>query len=150
MNVVKAWGAQRGTPYIRNLNPHTTSRLSYRLKTEIAPIKEKSKAKHEFIAAEISGPHQSQSTFLVVERTPEETSFSGAVVPSNVNVVAERLQVGAMCSLKANYDIRMIEEERLQRLLHGMTHRNREETLINELALFSEKMETFLVAEMND
>ncbi|KAF8524830.1 hypothetical protein BU17DRAFT_84345 [Hysterangium stoloniferum] len=211
---------------------------------------EKSKAKHEFIAAEISGPHQSQSTFLVVERTPQETSFSGArrtlcsrnfvaardtVIsldrPTFDNLIRQRsaklLQTfsfhrlpscsaflavhfcrliasiskyredyvlsstscywfagmimatveeyfpverksgsreaagrynnmtffmpdpDAMCSVKANYDARMIDEERLQRLLHKMTRRNGEETLVYQLALSSEERETFLSAEMN-
>jgi hypothetical protein len=51
---------------------------------------EKSKAEHEFVAVEILGPQSSRS-FLIVERTPEETTFSGTYrTLSSNNFVAAR------------------------------------------------------------
>ncbi|KAF8515761.1 hypothetical protein BU17DRAFT_67690 [Hysterangium stoloniferum] len=229
--------------------PHT-HRAAYSIFSIAIYKQDKSKAKHEFIAAEISGPHHPQPTFLVVERTPEETSFSGArrtlcsrnfvaARDSFINLdrptfdefirqrsanllqtfsfqkppsrsaflavdfcrliasiskyredyvlsstscywfagmvmatveeyflierkIGSREAAGrynnmkffmpdpsAMCSVKAKYDIRMIEEEGIQIYLHGMTRGNEEERLVNELALSSEERETLLVAKMD-
>ncbi|KAF8514541.1 hypothetical protein BU17DRAFT_94398 [Hysterangium stoloniferum] len=56
----------------------------------IAIYKERSKAEHEFAAAEILGPHSSKSV-LIVERTPEETAFSGTYrTLSSNNLVGAR------------------------------------------------------------